>query len=108
MSNLADTPVFPFLVANLVQSVSAYEQQKADENTDNHLSPRQSAAARAIRLSIVEWLAHNGPATAAEVAEQFQYHKTTAHLYLNSIVHDGQARMINRPHRRRLFFVEES
>ena len=107
MCNLADTPVFPLLVANLVQSVSAYEKQKAEENTDTHLPPRQAAQARAIRQAIVEWLAENGPATAAEVAEQFQYHKTTAHSYLNRIVHDGQARVINRRNLR-VFTVEKS
>ena len=108
MNDLAASPVFPLLVANLVQSYSAYEQQKAEENTDINLPPRQAAQARAIRQQIVEWLAENGPATAAEVAERFQYHKTTAYSYLNRIVHDGQARMINRPHRGRLFVVEES
>ena len=107
MNNLSASPVFPILVANLVQSVSAYEQQKAEENTDIHLPPRQAAQARAIRQAIVEWLAHNGPATAAEVAYRFQHHKTTAHSYLNRIVHDGQARMINRRNGR-LFVVEES
>jgi predicted HTH transcriptional regulator len=107
MSDFSASAVFPLLVANLVQSVRAYEQQKADENTDNHLHPRQASAARAIRVAIVDWLAENGPSTAAEVAEQFQYHKTTAHSYLNRIVHDGQARMINRRNRR-IFAVEES
>ena len=113
MSNLSATAVFPLLVANLVQSVSAYEKQKAEENTDNHLPPRQAAAARAIRQSIVEWLAHNGPATANEVAKRFQYHATTAHSYLNRIVHDGQAKLVVRRNDitkrdQRVFIVETS
>lgn len=113
MSDLSAAPALPHLLANLVQSVSAYEQQKADENTDANLPPRQAAAAQAIRESIVDWLAENGPATAAEVAEQFHYHPTTAHSYLNRIVHDGQARIVNRRNELtqrflRVFVVEES
>lgn len=113
MSNLATMPVFSLLVANLSQSVSAYEKQKAEENTENHLPPRQAAAAQAIRQLIVEWLADTGPSTAIEVAKHFHYHPTTAHSYLNRIVHDGQARLINRRNPRtkrsqRVFFVETS
>lgn len=109
----AQRPALPLLVANLMQSVSNYEKQKAEENTDNHLPPRQAAQARAIRQAIVRWLVENGPATAAEVAEHFQYHQTTAHSYLNSIVHDGQARLVIRKNDltkrdRRVFIVEKS
>lgn len=106
-------PAFPPLIANLMISVSNYEKQKAEENTDNHLPPRQAAQARAIRQAIVRWLVENGPATAAEVAERFQYHQTTAHSYLNRIVHDGQARLVIRKNDltkrdQRVFIVEKS
>lgn len=105
MSNLARSPV-KLLIANLVQSISAYEKQKAGENTDINLPPRNAARARAIRQSVVQWLTQNGPATAKEVAEHFQFHKSTAHSYLNRIVHDDQARVINRRNER-VFIVEE-
>jgi predicted HTH transcriptional regulator len=104
-SSHSDAALLP-LLTNLQKAVEAAQQQKAEENTDINLPPRQAEQARAIRQAIVEWLADNGPATAAEVAEHFQYHKTTAHSYLNRIVHDCQARIINRRNLR-VFIVEK-
>jgi predicted HTH transcriptional regulator len=95
MSNHAESLCFQLLIDNLAHAVSAYEKQKAEEHTDVNLPPRQAAQAKEIRQAVLKWLTENGPATAAEVAERFQYHKTTAHSYLNRLVHDGQVRVVN-------------
>lgn len=107
MNNLAMRPVFQLLITNLMQAISHYEKQKTEVNTDNNLLPRKAAQSSAIRQEIVEWLASAGPATAAEVAERFGFHKTTAHSYLNRIVNDGKARVSHRRNRR-LFIVDEA
>lgn len=95
------------LLTNLQKAVAAAEKRKAEENTDAGMAPRQAEHARAIRKTIVEWLEENGPATAAEVAQHFRFHYTTAHSYLNRLVHDGQARIAKRD-RCRVFVAEES
>jgi len=95
------------LVDNLAQAVSDAERRKAEENTDAGMAPRHAEHARAIRKTIVEWLEANGPATAAEVAQHFRFHYTTAHSYLNRLVHDGQAKIAKR-NRCRVFVAEES
>ena len=95
------------LLTNLQKAVAAAEKRKAEENTDAGMAPRHAEHARAIRKTIVEWLEANGPATAAEVAQHFRFHYTTAHSYLNRLVHDGQARIAKRD-RCRVFVTEES
>lgn len=95
------------LLTNLQKAVAAAEKRKAEENTDAGMAPRHAEHARAIRKTIVEWLEANGPATAAEVAQHFRFHYTTAHSYLNRLVHDGQAKIAKRD-RCRVFVAEES
>jgi predicted HTH transcriptional regulator len=107
MSNHAESLCFPLLIDNLAHAVSSYEKQKAEKHTDVNLPPRQAAQAKEIRQAVYKWLAENGQATAAEVANKFGYHKTTAHSYLNRLVHDGQVRVVNNRNLR-VFVAEES